>query len=111
MVAGRGDNRVEGWRMLRHIVVFKFKDGVTREDPRVPEVYSQLAQLPGLIPEVRAWEQGYNVSGRDIAYDLALYSSFESQEALQRYSDHPAHRAVVGRLREICTWHIVDYVI
>ena len=95
--------------MLRHIVIFKFKDGVTREDPRVGEVYAQLAQLPGQIPEVREWEQGHNVSGRDIAYDLALYSSFESQEALQRYSDHPAHRAVVDRLREICTWHVVDY--
>jgi hypothetical protein len=95
--------------MLKHIVVFKFRDGVTRVDPRVVEVYNQLAQLPGRIPEVLAWEQGHNVSGRDIAYDMALYSSFENQEALQRYSDHPAHRAVVDRLREICTWHIVDY--
>ena len=97
--------------MLRHIVIFKFKDGVTRDDRRVGEVFTQLAQLQGLIPEVREWEQGHNVSGRDIAYDLALYSSFENQEALQRYSDHPAHRAVVAKLREICTWHIVDYVI
>jgi len=97
--------------MLRHIVIFKFREGVTKDDPRVTEVYSRMAQLPGLIPEVRGWEQGYNVSGRDIAYDLALFSSFENQESLQLYSDHPAHRAVVGQLREICTWHIVDYVI
>ena len=97
--------------MLRHIVIFKFREGVTRDDPRVVEVYAQLAQLPGHIPEVLQWEQGHNVSGRDIAYDLALYSSFESREALQRYSDHPAHRAVVERLREICTWHVVDYLI
>ncbi len=97
--------------MLKHIVIFKFKDGVTREDPRVAEVYAQLARLPGRIPEVREWEQGYNVSGRDIAYDIALYSSFENQEALLRYSDHPEHRAVVARLREICTWHIVDYLL
>ena len=97
--------------MLRHIVIFKFREGVTRHDPRVAEVYSQLAALPSLIPEVREWEQGYNVSGRDIAYDLALYSSFDNQETLQRYSDHPAHRAVVSRLREICTWNIVDYVV
>ena len=97
--------------MLRHIVIFKFSNGVTGDDPRVVEVYAQLARLPRLIPEVREWEQGRNISGRDIAYDLALCSSFESQEALQRYSDHPAHRAVVERLREICTWHIVDYVI
>ena len=97
--------------MLRHIVVFKFKDGVTRDDPRVAEVYARLAQLPGRIPEVQSWEQGQNVSGRDIACDLALFSSFEDQEALQRYSDHPAHRAVVERLREICTWQVVDYFI
>lgn len=97
--------------MLRHIVIFKYRSGVGKDDPRVAEVYSRLAQLPAQIPEVRAWEQGYNVSGRDIAYDMALYSTFENQEALQRYSDHPAHRAVVERLREICTWHIVDYMI
>jgi len=97
--------------MLRHIVIFKFRDGVTRDDPRVAEVYSQLARLPAQIPEVRAWEQGHNVSGRDIAHDLALCSSFEDRESLQRYSDHPAHRAVVDRLREICTWHVVDYFV
>jgi len=97
--------------VLRHIVIFKFRDGVTREDARVADVYRHLAQLPGRIPEILQWEQGYNVSGRDIAYDMALSSSFENQEELQRYSDHPAHRAVVERLREICTWHIVDYVI
>jgi len=97
--------------MLKHIVMFTFKDGVTRNDPRVAEVYARLAQLPGLIPEVRGWEQGHNVSGRDIACDLALYSTFENQEALQRYSDHPAHRAVVGLLHEICTWQIVDYIL
>ena len=97
--------------MLKHIVIFKYRDGVTKDAPRVRDVYARLAQLPAQIPEVLAWEQGYNVSGRDIAYDLALYSAFESQETLQRYSDHPAHRAVVERLREICTWHIVDYFV
>ncbi len=96
--------------MLRHIVIFKYMTGVTKEDPRVGEAYVLLSRLPSQIPEVRAWEQGYNISTRDIAYDLALYSSFEDQGALQRYSDHPAHRAVVERLREIFTWHIVDYM-
>ncbi len=97
--------------MLRHIVVFKFREGVTGEDPRVGEVWEMLTRLPGQIPEVRSWEQGRNVSTRDIAYDLALVSAFEDQAALQRYSDHPAHRAVVARLREICTWHVVDYLL
>ena len=97
--------------MLRHIVIFKYRGGIGKEDPRVTDVYARLARLPAQIPEVRAWEQGYNVSGRDIAYDLALYSSFENQQALQRYSDHSAHRAVVELLHEVCTWHIVDYFI
>ena len=95
--------------MLKHIVIFKYRDGVSKNDPRVADVYARLARLPAQIPEVRAWEQGYNVSGRDVAYDLALFSTFDDQEALQRYSDHPAHRAVVELLREICTWHVVDY--
>lgn len=95
--------------MLRHIVMFKYRSGVGKDDPRVADAYARLARLPAQIPEVLAWEQGYNVSGRDIAHDLALCSSFEDQEALQRYSDHPAHRAVVELLHQICTWHVVDY--
>lgn len=95
--------------MLRHVVMFKFHTGVGKDDPRVAAVYAALAQLPGQIPEVRGWEQGHNVSGREIAYDLALFSSFDDQAALHRYSEHPAHRAVVVLLREICTWHVVDY--
>jgi len=97
--------------MLRHIVMFKFRAGVSREDPRVADAFERLARLPSQIPEVRAWEQGYNVSGRDIAYDFALCSAYENQGALDVYSDHPAHRAVVERLCEICTWHVVDYVV
>jgi hypothetical protein len=95
--------------VLKHIVMFTCREGVAAQDPRVIEAYERLAQLPGQIAEVRAWEMGRNVSGRDIACDFALYSAFDDQDALQRYSDHPAHRAVVGLLREVCTWRIVDY--
>jgi len=97
--------------MLKHIVIFKCREGVDKQDARVTAAFAALAQLPAQIPEVLAWEQGYNVSGRDIAFDFGLYSAFADQQALQRYSDHPAHRAVVGLLREICTWHIVDYFV
>ncbi len=72
--------------MVKHIVVYKLKDGVDKEEA-VKIVASALDPLVGRIPgllhmEVRACFQGS---------DYALYSEFESREALAAYAVHPLH--------------------
>ncbi len=72
--------------MVKHIVVYKLKEGVDREEA-VKIIASVLEPLVGRIPglkhmEVRACYQGV---------DYALYSEFESRQALADYAVHPLH--------------------
>ena len=73
--------------MVKHIVVYKFKEGVNKEDA-VKLIASVLEPLVGKIPglthlEIRAAYQG--------GMDYALYSEFESKETLKNYATHPLH--------------------
>ena len=74
--------------MVKHIVLYTFKEGVNKEEA-VSIIKAQLEPLVGVIPgllhmEIRA---AYN------GMDYALYSEFESREALANYAGHPAHQA------------------
>ena len=96
--------------MIRHIVLFKLKEGVAGEDERVARAFEVLRSLPGKIEGIESWEVGENFSERPIATDYALFSSFRDREGLSRYMDHSAHREVVALLAEVCTWQVCDYV-
>ncbi len=73
--------------MVKHIVVYTFREGVDKEEA-VKIVASSLEPLVGVIPglnkmEIRPCFQG--------GMDYALYSEFESREDLKNYAVHPAH--------------------
>ena len=75
--------------MVKHIVLYTLKEGVDK-DEAVALIGSVLEPLVGKIPglthmEIREVYQG--------GMDYALYSEFESKEALKNYKDHPAHLA------------------
>ena len=72
--------------MVKHIVVYKLKDGVDKQEA-VKIVASVLEPLVGKIPgllhlEIRQAFQGM---------DYALYSEFESRQALADYAVNPLH--------------------
>ena len=95
--------------MIRHIVLFTLKPGVAAEDDRVRRAFAELEALEGRIDLIREWEVGRNLSDRPIAVDFALNSSFDSEGDLAAYIGHEAHQAVVGLLKEVCTWVLCDY--
>jgi hypothetical protein len=95
--------------LIRHLVLFKLNEGVTRDDPRVVEGEAAFRALGGQIEELRSWELGWNISDRPIAYDFAINSAVEDADALKRYLEHPAHQAGVALWREFATWVIADY--
>lgn len=97
--------------MIRHLVLFKLNEGVTRDEPRVVAGARAFAGLGTLVPEVESWECGWNVSDRPIAYDFAINSSVADGNALARYLGHPAHQAAVAPWAEFATWVIADYEI
>lgn len=72
--------------MIKHIVLYRFKPEVDKKEA-VKIVRDALEPLVGRIPgllhlEIREAFQGV---------DYALYSEFESREALFQYAEHPLH--------------------
>ena len=72
--------------MVKHIVLYTLKEGVDK-DQVVAIIKEQLEPLVGVIPGLTHMEirRAYN------GMDCALYSEFESREALKNYASHPLH--------------------
>lgn len=84
--------------MVKHIVLYKLKEGVDKARA-VEVIRTQLEPLVGVIPGLNHMEirQAYN------GMDYALYSEFESRQALTDYAVHPAHLAAKEHF-----WHFLD---
>lgn len=87
--------------MIKHLVFFKFKDDASTED--IQTMAEGLGNLPEIIEEIREFVFGRDVIHSERSYDFALVSLFDDLEALQRYSGHPAHQAVVAHIKTICS--------
>ena len=74
--------------MVRHIVMYNFKEGVDKE-AAIKVIDQALTPLVGKIPGLQHLEVRLTFAGMD----YALYSEFESREALQAYAVHPLHEA------------------
>lgn len=72
--------------MVKHIVLYTLKDGVDK-DEAVKMIASCLEPLVGKIPGLIHLEIRRAFNGMD----YALYSQFESREALEKYAVHPLH--------------------
>lgn len=100
--------------MVKHIVMWRLKDkteSATKEENKI-KMIEMLNGLPQYVEEIIDFEVGGNFNPSDAAYDIVLYSSFESKEALGRYQKHPKHVEVaefVGKVREDRA--VVDYEI
>ena len=74
--------------MVKHIVLYTLKEGVDK-DEAVKLIASVLEPLAGKIPGLTHME----IRGAFNGMDYALYSEFESREALENYKEHPLHLA------------------
>ncbi len=100
--------------MVRHIVFFRLKE---RNDPSAlatgrQEMKRIFEGLPSLIPAIREYHVGLNVSSSPNAWDVVIDSTFDSEEKLNEYRDHPAHREAVEKAKPL--FHetaVVDYLI
>ena len=80
-------------KMLRHVVVFKFKDDASPED--VKKVEDAFRALPSKIKEIKGFEWGTNNSPENLAqgFTHCFFLSFKSEEDRAAYLPHPAHKA------------------
>jgi len=95
--------------MIVHIVIFQFK-----EENKVANIENVVAQLEALeekIDVLLSMEVGVDFNGSERAFDLALYSTFETKEDLKTYASHPEHLKVVQFIREVTSESkVVDYM-
>lgn len=92
---------------LRHVVLFKFKDGTP--DAKVREIVEAFAALPSKIPEIKGFEWGTNNSpeGLDKGFTHCFTLTFSSEEGRAVYLPHPDHKA----FGNVAGPHIADVLV
>lgn len=95
--------------MIVHIVMFKFK--TENKAANIERVKTMLNDLLGKIESLNSMEVGLDFNQSERAFDLSLYSTFDSKEALSSYATHPEHLKVVAFIKEVTeTSKVVDYI-
>lgn len=96
--------------MIVHIVMFKFKD--ESKDINLQKTKELLEVLVDLIPTLNSMEVGINFTHTDRAFDLSLYSTFNTKEDLESYVVHEEHLKVVDFIKSVTTESkVVDYIL
>ncbi|HEX5635286.1 MAG TPA: Dabb family protein [Gemmatimonadales bacterium] len=79
--------------MIHHIVLFRFRDGVT--PAQLDAARDALQGLAGRVPEVRRIAFGPNQAPGSEEWPWVLVVVVDDMAAVQRYLDHPAHQDAV----------------
>jgi hypothetical protein len=79
--------------VLRHVVLFKFKEGTPKE--KIAEIENAFTALPGKIPGIAGYEWGLNNSpeGLDKGFTHCFFLTFKSEQDRAVYLPHPDHKA------------------
>lgn len=78
--------------MIRHIVMFRWKDSFT-EEIRANWI-AGLEQLEGNIPGLLSLAHGPDVLKTDKSWHHIIIADFEDRNALAVYNTHPLHEAI-----------------
>ena len=96
--------------MVKHIVMFDFKDEKKEENLQKAKV--MLEALLKTVPSLKSMEVGINFSQEERAMDMSLYSEFDDREGLEAYAIHPEHLKVVEFIKSVATASKVsDYTV
>src|SRR3982750_2113665 len=76
-------------KLLRHVVLFKFKDGTSAAD--IKKVEDAFRALPSKIKEIKAFEWGTNNSPENAnqGFTHCFFVSFVSEKDRAVYLPHP----------------------
>lgn len=86
--------------MIKHIVFWNIRNDENKES-NMKEMRKKLTSLVGVVPGLISAEVGFNYNPK--GYDVALYSVFESKEALDGYQVHPEHLNVKEFVHSVIT--------
>jgi hypothetical protein len=99
--------------MIVHIVFWKLHEqglnGKSKAE-NAREMQRRFAGLIGVIPGLLTCEIHVDILGTPDSVDVVLYSEFESMAALEAYQPHPAHKEIIGFLKDVRTERrVIDY--
>ena len=100
----------ESDRLLRHVVLFKFKEDATEEQIR--EVEEEFAALPEKIDAIEAFEWGTDNSPEMLSkgFTHCFLVTFRDEEGREEYLPHDDHQAFVGIVKPVLEdVLVVDY--
>jgi len=94
-------------KQLRHVVLFKFKEGTAEAD--IKKVEAAFTALPSKIREIKGYEWGINNSpeGLEKGFTHCFFLTFDSEEGRAVYLPHPDHKA----FGEILGPHLEDVLV
>ena len=86
-------------KILRHVVLFKFKDDTT--PAQVQAIEDAFRALPGKIDAIRSfeWSTDVSVEGKADGYTHCFFVTFGDEAGRDAYLPHPDHRAFGALLR------------
>ena len=87
--------------MVKHIVMFKLKDTLSKEEKQVVmnDFKAAIEALPAQIDVIRKVFVGLNINEAE-QWDICLESEFDSLDDVKHYAAHPAHVAAAGILKD-----------
>jgi hypothetical protein len=85
--------------MVRHIVLFSFKDENKQEN--IQKAKEMLESLIDSVPTLKSIEVGVNFSTEERAMDLSIITSFDDEAGLKEYATHPEHLKVVDFIKTV----------
>jgi hypothetical protein len=93
------NNQGDKKTMLRHVVIFKFKESSSASD--VQKVVDGFRGLKSKIPEIASFEFGTNNSPENLndGFTHCFLVTFKSEKDRDVYLPHPAHKAFVDVLK------------
>jgi hypothetical protein len=104
------EEKKESTKLLRHVVLFKFKETSSADD--IAKVVDAFKALPTKINTVADFEYGINNSPEGIndGFTHCFFVTFKSEEDRAAYLPHPEHEAFVRVLKpHLEKVTVVDY--
>lgn len=101
---------MEPEKLLRHVVLFKFKEDA--DMAAVKNIEEAFSALPGKIDAIHSYEWGVNNSPEGLNKGLThcFFVTFKSEEDREAYLPHPDHKAFVELLGPVLDdVTVVDY--
>jgi hypothetical protein len=97
-------------RVLRHVVLFQFKEGTGAEEIR--KIENAFNALPSKIDQIYGFEWGTDVSTENLqkGFTHCFLVSFRSEAARDVYAKHPAHQEFGDLLKPVLgDVMVIDY--